>query len=368
MAYSVANTIGTVVSMVLDGQKDASSTSLVFIGKSVVDYGQIQNENFLWLLENFSGPSEPAQPQEGQIWWDNVNKNMFVYIVGIGWKPLSVFISSDVSPINSYYGDQWWDTVNEQLKIWNGVEWILLGPAYSKVDGKTGALVENVFDSGATKHTITKIYSAGDVFATVSKYDEFAPNVAIDGFTTIKPGIQLSSTLSNIKVHGTATNSDSLGGVPAANYFRTDTDNIGYGNLRIRNSTISLGINDRFSIVNNGAVLSFTNRTNNSTTTFLSNVGGTLTTSLYLNGINGTPSTALSPVGADSLTNKAYVDQQDVAYQTAIVNYTDQQIDIARKNFEFTSTGTKYQPTVYVGSDAPNNAVGSNGDLWIRFY
>lgn len=368
MAYSVNNTVGTVISTVLDGQKDTTSTSLVFIGKSVVNYGEIQNENFLWLLENFSGPSEPAQPQEGQLWWDNVNKNMFVYISGSGWKPVSGYISSTSAPLNPIYGDQWWDATNEQLKVWNGTEWLLLAPVYSKLDGKTGALVENVYDAGATKHTITKIYSAGDVLATVSKYTEFTPDVAITGFSTIKPGIQLSSTLSDLKLHGTATNADALGTVPAANYLRTDANNIAFGSLRLRNSTFSVGASDQFSIVDNGTTLTFTSATNNATWSFVTNVNGQLTTSMYMQSGSGRPSTALSPDSGDNLTNKTYVDQRDNAVQAAAVAYTNQEIDIARKNYQFTSTGVKYQATVYVGTDAPNNGVGNNGDIWIRFY
>lgn len=368
MAYSVSNTVGTVISNVLDGQKDTTSTSLVFIGKAVIDYGEIQNENFLWLLENFSAPSEPAQPQEGQLWWNNVDKNMFVYISGVGWKPVSGFTSSSAAPLNPIYSDQWWDVVNEQLKIWNGVEWLLLAPVYSKIDGKTGALVENMFDAGANKHTITKIYSAGDVLATISKYPEFTPNVAVSGFTSIKPGIQFSEGLGNIRLHGTVTNAESLGNVVAANYLRTDIDNIGYGNLRLRNTTFTLGNNDQFSVTHVNGVLALINRTNNSLWSFISNTNGTLTTSMYMTPGSGRPSTSLNPTTGDNLTNKTYVDQQDVAYETVMVEYTNLAIELAKKNFQFTSTGVKYQPTVYVGSDAPDNNVGSNGDIWIRFY
>lgn len=368
MSYSVANTVGTVVATVLDGQKDTSSSSLVFIGKSVINYGEIQNENFLWLLENFSGPSEPAQPQEGQIWWDNVNKNMFVYIVGIGWKPLSSFISNSVAPLNAYSGDQWWDTVNQQLKIWVGTEWALVGPAYSVVDGKTGALVENVFDNSATKHTITKIYSAGTVLATISKYAEFTPNVAVTGFSTIKPGIQLSSTLSNIKVQGTATNSDALGGIPAANYFRNNADNDGTGNLRVRNSLFTVGANSELAVVvGSSGELVIDHRTADSFAFFRSNVGGTLTTVLTMDGQAGRISTS-DPVNNENVATKGYVDGRDLSYSVSLTNAFNSALDIRSKNYQFTSANTRYQPTVYVGSDAPNNAVGTNGDIWIRFY
>lgn len=368
MAYSVSNTIGTVVATVLDGQKDTSSTSLTFIGKSVTDYGQIQNDNFLWLLENFSSPTEPAYPQEGQIWWDSLSKIMRVFIAGVGWKTLSGFMSGPVVPTIFYNGDQWWDSTNEQLKIWNDTEWILVGPVYSKLDGKSGALVENIYDVGDTKHTITKIYHTGEVFATVSKGLEFTPNVAITGFPTIKPGLQISSTLSNVKVHGTATNADALGNVPAANYFRSDRDNDGTGNLRIRNSLLTVGANSELAVVvGSSGELIIDHRTADSFAFFRSNVGGTLTTVMTMDGQVGRISTSY-PINSENVANKDYVDTTVLNAEIALVNAFNSAIDIAKRNFRFVMTGSRYQPTVHVGSDAPNNAVGVNGDIWIRFY
>lgn len=40
-------------------------------GRYVVNYGEFIAENFIHLLENFCGPTEPVQPTPGMTWFDN---------------------------------------------------------------------------------------------------------------------------------------------------------------------------------------------------------------------------------------------------------------------------------------------------------
>lgn len=51
----------------------ASPTPLNLVGRNKVSYGQAQNENFVWLLENFANTSAPAYPLRGQLWYDYTN-------------------------------------------------------------------------------------------------------------------------------------------------------------------------------------------------------------------------------------------------------------------------------------------------------
>jgi hypothetical protein len=63
--------------------------------------------------------------------------------------------------------------------------------------------------------------------------DSFTPKIAIIGYTGgIAPGFNVG-TLANFKIRATCTNSDSLGGVPAITYVRTDTTNAINGQLQI---------------------------------------------------------------------------------------------------------------------------------------
>jgi hypothetical protein len=49
---------------------DSTLASLTFTGRGAKNFGQIQQQNYLHLLENFASPDEPAHPIEGQTWYD----------------------------------------------------------------------------------------------------------------------------------------------------------------------------------------------------------------------------------------------------------------------------------------------------------
>ena len=77
MAYTINKFDGTLLSSVDDGTID-QSTSLRFVGKNYAGYGEIQNENFLHLLESFASSNSPARPISGQLWFDaGTNKLKF---------------------------------------------------------------------------------------------------------------------------------------------------------------------------------------------------------------------------------------------------------------------------------------------------
>ena len=70
MAYVVKNTRGQTVATVLTGTTDTTSTDVTLIGQNVVEYGLDQNENFVYILENFANTTPPLYPIQGQIWFD----------------------------------------------------------------------------------------------------------------------------------------------------------------------------------------------------------------------------------------------------------------------------------------------------------
>ena len=65
MAYTIFNTRNNELAVVEDGTID-NTTDLKLIGKNYAGYGEIQNENFVYLLENFAGANQPPRPIEGQ--------------------------------------------------------------------------------------------------------------------------------------------------------------------------------------------------------------------------------------------------------------------------------------------------------------
>ena len=54
MAYTIDKYNNTQLTVVADGTID-QTTDLKLVGKNYAGYGEIQNENFVFLLENFSG-------------------------------------------------------------------------------------------------------------------------------------------------------------------------------------------------------------------------------------------------------------------------------------------------------------------------
>ena len=129
MAYIVNKTNGVIVATVQDAALD-NSTSLTFIGRNYAGYGEIQNENFVKLLENFANTAAPSNPLEGQLWFDTLNHNVNIYN-GTEWKPLAVSsVTQDSSrPTNPKLGDLWYDAASRQLYAYNGSFFGLIGPA-----------------------------------------------------------------------------------------------------------------------------------------------------------------------------------------------------------------------------------------------
>jgi hypothetical protein len=200
MTTTINKTNGSVLTTIADGAIDTSASNLALIGKLYRNYGELINENFVKLLENFSNNSSPTQPLLGQLWYDSTNNNIKVYR-STGFVTLSVLNSSSSEPSNPSLSDFWWDTVDAQLKIYNGNSWIVISPGYNTEQGISGAIVETVQDTFSLNHVITKIYVSGTVVAIYNKDNEFTPSGGIAGFSTIKKGFNLSND-TGFQIHG----------------------------------------------------------------------------------------------------------------------------------------------------------------------
>lgn len=119
---------------------DTTSASLTFIGRRRVDYGQVQNQNFLSLLENFAKSSAPTNPITGQLWYDTSQEYLKVFD-GSTFVKVANTIVDTVAPSSPSAGQFWFDTAIQKLKMWNGSAWLIIGPstdeaiAYSIVFG-----------------------------------------------------------------------------------------------------------------------------------------------------------------------------------------------------------------------------------------
>ena len=113
MAYVINLTNGTQLATVEDGTID-QSTSLKLVGKNYAGYGEIQNENFVHLLENFSSANQPAGPLSGQIWFDSSLKKLKFYD-GTKFRTTGGAEIASAQPVGLTTGDFWWDTDNNQI-------------------------------------------------------------------------------------------------------------------------------------------------------------------------------------------------------------------------------------------------------------
>jgi hypothetical protein len=227
MAYKVDKFNGTFLVTVDDGTID-TTTDLRFVGKNYAGYGEVQNENFLHLMENFANTSAPPKPIIGQVWYDSGNKKLRFYD-GSKFRTASGAEIGPTAPSGLQSGDFWFDTSAGQLYTWNSTEFVLIGPETPPDLGASAVVSQVVKDTIGNNHTIVKFQSGGDVISVVSK-DAFTLNSTINpitGFTTIKKGVNLVNTNGTTGVTstdhyfwGTASNATRLGGYPASEYIR----------------------------------------------------------------------------------------------------------------------------------------------------
>ena len=227
MAYTINLTDGSIFATVADGTINTSS-SMILVGKNYAGYGEFLDENFIHLLENGSNTTAPGAPLTGQLWWDKTNNVMKVYN-GTTFKVISAATASSSTPTSNVTGDLWFDTTNQQLKVYNGTQFILVGPASSSGQGTSGAIVATITDNLSVDHVVIQLYVQNTIVGIVSKDATFTPQVPISGFTTIRPGIQLSSTVSNALFQGTSTNAELLDNTPVGNLLSSVNKHISPG-------------------------------------------------------------------------------------------------------------------------------------------
>lgn len=228
MAYQVDRYNGTFLTSVEDGTID-TTTDLRFVGKNYAGYGEVQNENFLHLLENFSNTSSPSKPVSGQIWYDSTSTiKRLKFWDGAKWRTTTGAEVSATAPSGLSIGDFWWDTSAKQLYAYTGAEFILVGPEASPDLGASAVLASVVKDSLNNNHTIVKLQAGGKVVGIVSQ-TEFTLNSSvnpIEDFSVVKKGITLAKTntsgvsTDSYTYWGTSSNSARLGGIEAANFVQ----------------------------------------------------------------------------------------------------------------------------------------------------
>ena len=136
-----------------------TETTLSLPGRFTTAYGQAISENFLHLLENFASASAPGRPVEGQLWYDTTTgvDQLKIYD-GTQWQAAAGLkkASSEPSVSQSSAGDLWVNTGAQQLYLFTGSTWVLVGPEFT--DGLlTGTIPQNIVGSDNVTYSVLAI-------------------------------------------------------------------------------------------------------------------------------------------------------------------------------------------------------------------
>ena len=294
MAYKINNTFGTLLVTLADGTIDVATTDLTLIGKGYAGFGEKLNENLVKLLENFNNTTAPSNKIQGQLWFDQTNKILNVYD-GVKFKPAGGPTNSATAPANAVTGDTWFDTTNTQLYVYTGTAWTLIGPTTVAGSGVTQVIPESPEDNTGVKRSILKLVANDAVVGVISNL-AFTPSstetlgsaLATGGFATIAQGLQLSSTVTSAKFRGTATDADSLGGVAAANYLRSDVADANTGGMNVQTDAgIRIGAGNDITMTLTSDDFTIAQTTQDKDIIFTVNDGGVTTEALRIKGSTG---------------------------------------------------------------------------------
>jgi microcystin-dependent protein len=280
MAYTVKHTELNNQSkpdITVEDQTLDTSTSVTFVGKNYPGYATVIAENFLHLLENFAAPTAPLNPVQGQLWFNNSAGNNQLYVWDSSrWAPTGGVKKQSGPPTLStpaIKGDLYVDTAGQQVYLYTGSSWVLVGPTFS-TGSKTGPQFETIVDLTDTTNNVITFYADGNRVAIISG-TAFTPKGTIPGFTlqagrdyAINPGMNLSSEITNNQFWGTSEKAKSLvingTAIAASNFLRSD-----------QVSTTTYGINVRSdSGLNIGGDLNFTVSTDGNKAILYNKVSG----------------------------------------------------------------------------------------------
>jgi hypothetical protein len=321
MSYTILNSRGTQLTVVADGTID-NTLPIKLIGKNYAGYGELQNENLVYMLENFANANGPSNPVTGQLWYDTSNGKMRFWD-GSRYRVTSgcEVTVSNLQPNGAKQGEFWYDTTNQQVYVNTGSGYVLVGPEGVGGSGTTLMRSKSVTDINGGTHSVILAYVANQVMYIISA-DSFTlnPNIGsnpTNGFSDIKKGITLVNSATNVnsqfatsdatnRFWGTASDSDSLGGFPATAYLRSG--NAGFTN-RVQFGDAGYWLGDNKPILFN---------ISNGVPTLANIQGNTLVFQVTVNGAQVSPLTLSgnSILPDSNLANIANVGSQTRPYNT----------------------------------------------------
>lgn len=206
MPYNINRYNGAIIAVVEDGTVD-NTLDIKLIGRNYAGYGEVQNENMVHLLENFAGTSEPPRKIAGQIWYDSGSKKLKFYD-GNKFRTSGGAEIGTNPPSGLTTGDFWFDTSSNQLFAWSGTAFTLIGPQAVENAGTTELKSISVNDTNGITHPIVQglinnqtVFIISSTTFTLELGSSLRPV-----FTVIRQGINLIGT--NVGTDHTIPESD----------------------------------------------------------------------------------------------------------------------------------------------------------------
>lgn len=192
MSYIINKFNGTQLVVLEDGTID-TSTSLGLVGRNYVGYGETQNENFVFLLENFANDAPPSRPIEGQSWFNTSNDLLHVYD-GTNWVVVGSATLSATPPESPAQGRLWLRSTDNVLNVWDGLSWRFIGPESAPGFGTTRARSTTLLDTSNTARPVI-LFTVNDIVIAIGSTIPFTINTGtpVAGFTDLGAGITLNS-------------------------------------------------------------------------------------------------------------------------------------------------------------------------------
>ncbi len=305
MSYTIKLTNGKTLAVLSDQSFDKASTSLTLIGKNVNAYGNDLNNNFVGLLENFAGVSEPRSPIKGQTWFDTVEGRLKVYHTN-SFKPVGSPIVSNVEPTSALQGDLWLNPDTKELKFYDGTAFYPTSEVANYAEaGKAGWFVETIQDSINDDHIVANLYSNDTLMACVTDtLINLNPSVPLLGTTTLRVGMTLNPSM---RIYGTVTNTLNWLDLSSSTFIQRNLFQATTGALHLNTNTglyVGTGTEIRLFMENNVAVLAATTTGTNFELRYNNNISGNTATAIVVDSVNNrmgifrkTPSTTLDVQG-----------------------------------------------------------------------
>lgn len=243
-----------------DSTFNTDDTTLTLIGRDAVSYGEALNENMLKLLSNSAGPTEPAQPIIGELWFNTLEQK--IYLNGI--KGFSVLGSATWSPTqpsieSSNVGDLWVKSTTRQLYVFGGDTYTLIGPSYDTRNGITSLVDEIVNDVSGVGHIIGIVKVAGNDLGFFSNEPFTYPGYGevVRGFNPLGSDFTINATILSAKNLERGTDlipaSDIAVKGESADFYDVSTplvktDTIEVGNISITADVGNLNINSNLKV------------------------------------------------------------------------------------------------------------------------